>query len=517
VDQPAPKDAAPPDGRPLVALIALVKLGLHLAVNASGGYGLFRDEFYYVACSRRLAAGYVDLPPLSMFVLALERQLFGDSLFAIRLFPALAGAGMVFLTGVLARRLGAGRFGQCLAALAALCSPINLAFGTYFSMNAFDLLIWTAAACLFVSVLQAPQPRTWLALGVLLGLGLLNKIGVSWLGIGLFAGLLLTPHRAQLRTKWPWIAAAIALVLFLPFIVWNVEHEFAHLEFIRNATSGKYSGLSAWTFVSGLFPINQPISAPLWILGLCFYFGSARGAMYRPLGIAFVVACVILMINGHSKSEYLAAGFPMLYAGGGAMVDAIEHAVLRWLKPTYAAVLVATTVLILPMALPVLPVETYIRYAEKLGVAPDTSEGITLAKLPQFYADMFGWKEKADTVAAVYERLSPDDKRDCAIFASNYGRCGAIDFFGRAHHLPDCIGDHNNYWLWGTRGHTGKLVIVLARDLGENAANFESVEVAAVVPHNEYCLPYENGLSVFVCRGLKVPLADIWGTLKHFQ
>ena len=130
---------------------------------------------------------------------------------------------------------------------------------------------------------------------------------------------------------------------------------------------------------------------------------------------------------------------------------------------------------------------------------------------------MFGWEEKAAAVASVYAKLSPEERADCAIFASNYGRAGAIDFFGKAYGLPDAIGDHNNYWIWGPRGHTGKLVIVLGRSLGERASMFESVEVAATVPHSGYCMPYEDDLSVFVCRNSNVPLAKLWPELKHFQ
>jgi hypothetical protein len=497
---------------------ALACLLLHSAVNWRGGYGYFRDELYYLACSHHLAAGYVDQPPFSIHFLALVRSLFGDGLFALRLWPALASAAVVYSTGLMARRLGASPFGVGIACLAASSSPIALGFGTYYSMNSFDLLFWIAAAHLFMSVLEEPRTRTWILLGLVLGLGLLNKISVSWLILGLFVGLALTPHRTLLRTSGPWIAGVIAVVLFSPFVIWNVQNHFAHLEFIRNASEGKYSGLSVLTFLKGQILINQPLSLPLWLLGLVYLLRSERVALYRPLGWVWVTACVVLAINGHSKPEYLAAAYPILYASGGAAIGTVRGAG-TWcgVKIAYAAIFALTSAMLVPIALPILPIATYVGYAEKLGVAPHSSENNRLGTLPQFYADMFGWEEKVAAVAHVFARLSPEEQADCAIFGDNYGRSGAIDFFGKAYGLPDAIGDHNNYWLWGTRGYTGRIVLVLGRASPERTAQFQSVEEAAVVPHSQYCMPYENDLSVFVCRGLKAPLSEVWPKLKHFQ
>src|SRR5690349_19324972 len=228
--------------RILCAAVALVQLALHFAVNARGGYGIFRDELYYLACSKHLAAGYVDFPPLSAFLLALQSALFGTSLFALRLFPALAGAGVVYLTGLLALRFGASRSGAALASLACACSPVILAFTGFWSMNAFDVLVWITAAHLFVSALESSRPRTWVLLGCVCCLGMLNKIDAGWLVGGIFVGMLATAERRLLKTPWPWIAAGIAALIFAPFVVWNARHGWAHLEFIRNASEGKYSG-----------------------------------------------------------------------------------------------------------------------------------------------------------------------------------------------------------------------------------------------------------------------------------
>ncbi|HUR29206.1 MAG TPA: glycosyltransferase family 39 protein [Planctomycetota bacterium] len=515
--------AARPDrghsaARWLCAAVALAQLLTHFAVNARGGYGFFRDEFYYLACSRHLAAGYVDLPPLSAFLLALQSALFGTSLFALRLFPALAGAVVVFLTGTLALRLGAGRAGAVIASLGCACSPLVLAFTGFYSMNAFDLLFWVVAVHLFVSALADSRPRTWIALGLVCGLGMLNKIDAGWLVAGIFVGMLATPQRRLLKTPWPWIAASIAALTFTPFVAWNFQHDFAHLEFIHNASSEKYAGLSAWSFIEGQIPAQHPLNVPLWLAGLGFLLFAERGERHRALAWIWLTAFTVLVLHGHSKPEYLTAAYPLLFAAGGAAFDVPQE---RWfarvVKPMYAALLVVSTIFIVPLVLPVLPVETYIAYAERLGVKPDSAEGKELSKLPQFYADMFGWQAKVDAVARAFSKLTPAERADCAIFASNYGRCGAIDFLGKAHALPDSVGSHNSCWIWGPRQFTGKVMLVLADDLGGREALFESTEVSEHVPHDAYCLPYENDLKVFLCRGLKQPLAELWPQLRHYD
>ena len=220
-----------------LGLLAAAKLLVHLA--AISRYGYFRDELYYLACADHLGWGYVEHPPLSIAVLAAVRAVLGDSLVALRIVPVLAGMVIIFLVGALTRRLGGGRFAQGLAGLCALAAPVFLGQDRYYSMNAFDLLFWTLAAWALVRALEGGAPRHWIALGGVLGLGLLNKISLLWFGGGLFVGLLLTPHRRVLRTGWPWVAGGIASLLFLPYLIWQMQHGWPVREFMHNATSRK--------------------------------------------------------------------------------------------------------------------------------------------------------------------------------------------------------------------------------------------------------------------------------------
>ena len=497
--------------------LAFIKLLVHFYTNAFASYGIFRDELYYLACSDHPAIGYVDQPPLSIFILSFSTFLFGDSLFALRLVPAVCGAAVVVITGLIAKELGGGRFAQVIAAVASIASLNRLAMDNFYSMNSFDHLFWALAAFIIVRLIRDEQPRFWLLLGVILGLGLLNKMGVAWLGAGFFVGMLLTPHRAWLKTKWTWITATTAFAIFLPFIIWNLTHDFAHWEFIQRATSQKYSGLTPISFIVGQILINNPASFPLWLCGLYFFFFHKEGKRFRLTGIIYVVALMILILNGHSKPEYLAPAYAMLFAGGGVMLEmALARASLRWLRPAYVALIAVAGIVLAPAVLPILPVETYIRYADAMGIKPTTSETKQLDKLPQFYADMFGWEDKVKAVAKVFHKLTPDEQRKCAIYADNYGRCAAIDFFGEKYGLPKSIGNHNNYWIWGPGIFSGEIIIVLGGALEDKQQRYQSVEVAGTATC-EYCMPYENNLSIYVCRGLKVPVDDVWKQIKHYD
>jgi hypothetical protein len=497
-------------------LFALAKLLLHFYTNAFAGYGIFRDELYYAACSEHLSAGYVDQPPLSIFIFALNRMVFGDSLFAIRLLPAIAGAATVFLTGLMARALGGGRFAQGLASLAAVVSLILLGMDGFFSMNAFDLLFWAWSAYVLILLVKTGDKKYWMHLGLLLGLGLLNKISFLWLGFGIFVGVAATPERRWLKTEYPYITAVIAFAFFLPFIIWNATHDLAHLEFIRNASGEKYSLLTPKIFLIGQMMVQNPVTLPLWLSGLLWFLFSKDGRRFRIVAYVYLAALAVLLFNGHSKPEYLSPAYSMLFAGGGVAVERwTASGIARWIRPVYGAI-VAAGILLAPLTIPIFPVETYIRYADALGVKPSTSEGKQLGNLPQFYADMFGWEDKAAAVAKVFHSLSPEDQAKCALFGDNYGRCGAIDFYSKKYGLPKSIGSHNNYWLWGPRNYTGELVIILGGNLKGKTDRFESVTVADTV-RSAYAMPYENNLAIYICRNSKMPLKELWPQLKHYE
>jgi hypothetical protein len=500
-----------------LVLLASVKLLVHLGTNLFGGYGIFRDELYYIACSKHMAWGYVDQPPFSIALLWLNRYLFGDSLFALRLLPALTGAATVFLAGLLAKKLGGGRFAQVLAAASALGAPLLLGMNGHYSMNSFDILLWTLAFYLIVLIADDGAPRYWPLLGFVLGLGLLNKISVLWLGAGLFVGLLLTMHRKLLLTSKAWLAAGIALLIFLPHVVWQIANHFPTLEFIRNASGEKYIAASPLAmFMEQALNMN-PATMLFWLPALVYFLVAKSMRRFRILPIIYLVVFAILVVNGTSKAEYLGPMFPLLFAlGAVALEKFIVRFTWRWLKPLTLAPLLLSGVAVSPLALPILPVENYIAYAEALGFAPSTPEKKELGKLPQHYADCFGWEKMVKAVAAAYATLTPEEKAQCAIMADNYGEAGAIDFFGPLYGLPKAISGHNNYWLWGPRGATGEVIIRLGGSADAMREAYKEVSQAGMF-RDDYCMPYENDMAVWILKGRLRPLQDDWAEFKHFE
>ena len=504
------------DGPLVLSALALLAFLVHIIVNATTAYGFFRDELYYVACTEHLAFGYVDQPPLSILLLALSRLIFGDSLVGLRVLPALVAALTVFFTGSLARLLGGGRYAQTLAALCALIAPQYLGMMNYFSMNSFDVLFWLIAMILVVRIIKEENPRLWLLFGVVAGLGAQNKFSVFFLCFGIAVGLLLTSERKHLLNRWFWLGAGIAAIIFLPHIIWQIANNFPTVEFVRNATANKNVISTPLEFLLAQILFMSPFTFPIWALGIVYFFFWKQGKQFRLFGWSYV-AIFALFVLQRGKPYYLSPIYPIFLAGGAIAIETfIQKRWWQWLRATIVAVLAVNGVLGAPFALPVLPPETFIAYSNALGIQPSPEERHEMGKLPQHFADMFGWEEQVAAVARAFHKLSPAEQAKCALVGDNYGRAGAIDFFGTKYGLPKAISRHNNYWLWGTRGYTGEVVIVIGGGLEDKQAVFESVEVTETVSC-EYCMPYENNLRVYICRGLKVPLDELWATHKSFD
>lgn len=499
--------------RPRAGTIIPFAVFVLLVVSAAGDH-YFRDEFYYLACSRRLAWGYVDQPPLSVALLWVLRHIAGESLLTLRVAAAAVAAATVWLTGRVAAKLGGGSYAQALAMTATAAAPLLLAIGSFYSMNVFEPFLWTLAAFVLLDVLDRPTMADWILLGVILGAGLENKISVLWLGGGIAVGLLLTRARRLLLTPGPWIAGAVALAIFAPYVVWQVTHGWPTREFIANASREKMLANTPLQFIAAEIQDMHPMTLPIWLSGLAALLFSKSLERARPLGYAFLVVATILILNRTSRSAYLAPAFPMLFAAGGVF---LEHLISRPLWHRVALRVVALAGLVTaPIAIPILPIDAYLRYSRALGVAPKTEERNELGRLPQFFADRQGWDRLVDQVAAAYDRLSPAERASAAVFTGNYGEAGAIEQLGHSRGLI-AISGHNNYWLWGPAGRTGDVLIVLSRSRERLEQRFTSVEPAGETECGD-CMPYENHLPIFICRGLRPPpLTEQWSTLKHYE
>jgi hypothetical protein len=500
-------------GPAIVLYLAAAKLLLHLLTVSR--YGIFRDELYYIACADHLDWGYVDQPPLIAFITWAARNLFGDSLLGLRLLPGIAGAVLVWLTGKVARDMGGGRFAQALAALAIVVAPIYLIIHHWMTMNAFEPLIWMACIWCVVSAVGNNKPIYWLWFGVLVGVGMENKYSIAFFVLGLFVGILATPERRFLANHWIWIGAFVGFLIFLPNLWWLVQHHFPFLELMHNVRrSGRDIVRGPLAFVIDQVKLLNPILFPLWAGSLLWLLLARSGHRYRMLGWAFIATLAIfILLKG--KNYYLGPAYPMLFAAGAVAFERMTGDRLGWMRSVYVAMIVVAGILVAPLAAPFLPVDNYIRYQEISGTDPIRSENHAAGPLPQYFSDEFGWEEMTREVARVYNGLPSEQRTTTAIFASNYGEAGAIDFFGPKYGLPKAISNHQNYWYWGPREYTGDSVIVLGSDGTGDRRHFKSVELVGRV-YNPYSRPDEH-FNVFLCRGLNGSLLAIWPTLKKWN
>jgi hypothetical protein len=498
--------------------IALAQLVIQMFFH--GNYGYFRDELYYIAGSKHLAFGYVDQPPLSLVTLALVRLTLGDSLHAIRFLPALAISGTAILAALMAIRLGGRRFASALAALCVVAAPVLLGQGSYFSMNSFDILFWAAACYVVVRIMAGDSPRLWLTFGLIVGLGLQNKYSVGFLCIGLVAGLLLTSDRKHLATKWFWLGVLIASLLFLPHVLWELNNGIPSLEFMRNASQMKNTPTSFLDFLGGQLLELNFFSAPIWILGLYYFFFDPAGRRHRALAWTYVVIFIIMVV-GNGKAYYLSPVYPMLFAAGGVFFERLTTQTRRWMKPVMVGGILALAAVSTPFAIPLLPVKTFIAYQEILGIKPRADERTSLGVLPQRYADEFGWEEMVAVIASAYQKLNPEEQAKCFIYVRNYGEAGAVDFFGPKYGLPNAVCAHNSYWYWGPGDRTGDIAIIIggSRTLQDNLNDlnrrYQHVELAGTTKL-EYSMPYENGRFIFICKGMNTTFQKLWPDERFF-
>ncbi len=499
----------------IVARWALPFAVLAFFASTLSGYGVFRDELYYIACARHLDWGYVDHPPLVALIAWLARTVFGESWMMLRLLSALAAAGTVLLVGDTARDLRGGRWACLLAQLLAASAPVYLSLFSIYSMNGFDVLIWAGLVRIAVSILGGGSGKLWLAFGALSGIGLENKIDVVLLGVGLVAGLALARRFDVFRERWIWLGGACAAALFVPHLVWQAQHDWPTREFVANAQRDKITPLGPIGFVLSQFLMAGPFGFCFALCGWGWLLAGRASRSFRPIGWAALAVLVVLAASV-SKPYYFAPALTLLFPAAGVALETWTSG--RFARPlrAVATLAAASTLVAAPLAKPLLSEDASVAYAAALGVPPATDENHRMGRLPQFFADMHGWREMTEAVAAVNAALTPAERASACVYGQNYGEAGAIDYFGPALGLQPAISQHNSYWIWGPGSCTGAVVLIIGGDREDHLAHFASVEPGKVFRCAD-CMPYENDLTIWVARGLTVPLADAWNAGKHYN
>ena len=453
----------------ILILLATAWFILHLLTN--GRYGFHRDELGTLNDARHLAWGYVTYPPLTPFLARVSMVLFGSSLVGFRVFSALALSACLLLAGLIARELGGSRPAQIMAALAAAFAPVSVFFGSVLMHSSFDYFWWVLMAYLLVRLLKSENPRWWLAIGAVAGLGMMTKFSMGFLLAGIFGGLVLTKARRYLASPWLWGGVGVALLLFLPNLIWQIRHGFIGLEYLGSIHARDIADGRAEDFLLEqiLLCINI-VTIPFWLMGLYHYFFAPAGRPYRLLGWAYVIPFLLLLIT-QGRAYYVAPAYPMLLAAGMVHGE-------RWL----ASLRAGRARLLGGIACAMIALSGLTSCALAMRFAPVGSPfwEVTSAVIED-HKDEIGWPELVETVAGVYNALPAEEKPRTAILACNYGEIGALDLYGPAHGLPEAICSINSGWLRGYGDIEPETVIVVGARQEGMGRYFETCVPAAKV------------------------------------
>jgi hypothetical protein len=528
VNRPAPspvRQSPVMTGMAVALGIALAKFLFHVYFN--NRYGYFRDEFDYIACARHLAWGYVDQPPLLPFLTRISLAVLGESLRAVRFIPAFASSLLVVQTAYIAREFGGKRFALILSALTILIAPQYLSNGSLLGTNCLEPNLWMGCAYFIILATKRNDPRYWLWVGVFAGVGLEEKYSIAFFILGIVLGLLLTEQRRVFFDKWIWLGGLAAFLIFLPNLLWNIHYHWPFLELMHNIRAeGRDIVLPAGQYFLQQTLLVHPLTAPIWLAGLIAFFVWRPLKPYRVLGWSYLVSYAVLF-GLHGKSYYLAPIYPMLLASGAVVIESVlsgagaparrSRLERSWFKPVIVVLLLAAGAHLAPIVVPILSPDKFIAFTKTLPFKlPVMEHSHERAALPQWYADQFGWKEIVAETAVAWDQLTRDERRDCGIFAQDYGQAGAIDFFGPHYGLPASLSGHQTWFLWGPHGYSGKCMIVLDDNRETLEKLWNNVQYVGTSADNPYAL--EKNIDVFICRGSKFgTLTDLWPRLKKWR
>jgi 4-amino-4-deoxy-L-arabinose transferase-like glycosyltransferase len=480
---------------------------IHILLN--GQYGFHRDELDFIMNARHLDWGYVSYPPVTPLFARIGLELFGESLRGLRVLPAVAQGIVMVLAGLMARDMGGKRNAQLMAAFAVFIAPMSLIGGTVIMYFAFDYLWWVLVAFFLVRLLATDNPRYWLGIGAGIGLGMMTKYTMAFWVIGLIVAVLATPARKYLRSKWLYMGAVLALLIFLPNLIWQVQHDFISLDFLSAIHARDIDWGRTDTFIPDQFYLTaNPFSIPLWMAGLVLCLFSTSMKRFRPLGWMFVVTFMLLLVS-RGRGYYIGPAYVMLLAAGAAW---FEHWLeLRSERTRRLGSGLAWTVLAIgglagiSIAKPVAPINSQLW---------QVTSGIN-----DIYVEMVGWEDLTAQVAKVYQSIPEDEKPRTVIYADNYGEAGALDLYGKQYDLPALISGSNSLWYRGYGDSDPKTIITVGVEYSDAEMVFRSCKAVARVT-NSYGIKNEESTrhnAILVCRDPIYPWKDIWAQSQSFQ
>lgn len=488
---------------PVITILVCVKLLIHLIGNQN--YGFHRDELLHLSASEHLAWGYFEFPPFIAFVGKMAYLIFGYSLSGIRFFSTLAGIGILVICCCIAKELGGKRNAVIVAGVSVLAFLPFYRNHLLFQPVAFDQFFWTLGFYFLVRYFNTKEAKFLVFLGITFGAGLMNKYTILVWGLGIFIGLLFYEKGKLFKNKWLYIGGCISFLIFLPNILWQINHDFPFFSHLKKLKEIQLEANATLDFV--IEQIKHPFTFTLSLLGLLAYFLDANLKKYKAFGIAAVVIFGTMWVMG-SKAYYFFAIYPILFAAGAVKVEKLLDK-----KPLgiyfVSSILLFPIIPFLPLAIPILPIEEFINYSNTIKLKDERVE------LPSDYADMFGWEEQVELVDSLYQTLSLKEKQHCMIWAENYGEAGALEILGKKYHLPNPVCSNGSFWSWGTGNTDGRFCISIGNEKQVVDRVYDEVHLVKLIKH-QYAIEEENNIPVYLCSKPKINLKEKWPLLEKY-
>ncbi|MDB5159340.1 MAG: hypothetical protein JWR50_4047 [Mucilaginibacter sp.] len=432
-----------------ILIFVFIKVGLN--VLAISNFGFHRDELLHLALGDHLDWGYKEVPPFIAIVARLTGVLFGDSVFAARIFTTICSGLIVWLTGKITVELGGKNFAIALACLAVIFSPAFIASGYLFQPVVFDQLWWVLAVWLLLRYVNTQAIKYLYFIGLTVGIGILTKYTMLFFAGALILGLLISKQRRLLWNRHILGAMAVTLLVVLPNVIWQFEHHWPVFTHMATLKKEQLEYVKPIDFIAQQIMSNG-VALFVWIVGFFFLIFSFKLRKYQSLAFAYVLIFIFLLqMNG--KSYYLFGAYPMLFAAGGYGFE-------RWIKTNTAlrgavlAIFTLPNLIVFPTVLPILPLKPTLSFFDFINNHTHFINFITVWEdhkhhaTTQDFGDMFGWKELTEKVAHTYQSLTPEQQRHTVIYADNYGLAGALHHFGKQYNLPEPVSLNSSFALW---------------------------------------------------------------------
>jgi 4-amino-4-deoxy-L-arabinose transferase-like glycosyltransferase len=505
--------------RTQIGILTVLSLSLFIILILSATiepYGFFIDEVYFIACSKRLAFGYVDQPPLSLLLLAPVVKLFGHNMLAIRVLPALSMAATVFITGLVAKKLGGGIASMLLAGLAVMVMPIFLIFGSFYSMNAYEPLILVSVVYFMIKMIREDDPGYWLHIGVLSGIGLMMKHTFVLYGAALVIGMLISEKRRLLLNRWLLWGGLACFLITLPNLIWQYIHDFPSLELYKNSFSSKNIEKPYLQVVHEQVIFVNPATFLLWFTGLIALM-LTKGKPYRFMLFAYLFLLVVMVSSRSSRPDRIASIYTFFVAAGAVGIEQYLRSSWKRIAQVSVAILMLTAGIILaPAFMPLLPPAELKPYLSRLGLKFDIEEGKIGEPIPQWLADRIGWRDLAAEVGKVYHSLPADERQNCIIVCDDYGPGGAMEIYSEEFDLPLVFATHNSFHSWGPPSDSIKTYIGVSIDAEGTRPLFETMDLAGVSLCPD-CTRPQREIEIYVMRGPKISIEKEWEGFKEYH